>query len=85
MRLDKYLKVTRILKRRVIGKELAKNQRIMINGKVAKPSSELKINDEIEVVFGKRHLIVKVLKIQAYSKKDEADMMYEVLNEFVEA
>lgn len=85
MRLDKYLKVTRILKRRVIGKELAKNQRIMINGKVAKPSSELKINDEIEVVFGKRHLIVKVLKIQAYSKKDEADMMYEVLNEFVES
>ncbi|MEA5017118.1 MAG: S4 domain-containing protein [Erysipelotrichaceae bacterium] len=84
MRLDKYLKVTRILKRRVIGKELAKNQRIMINGKVAKPSSELKVNDEVEVVFGKRHLLVKVLKVQSYSKKDEADMMYEVLNEFVE-
>ena len=51
MRLDKYLKVTRILKRREVGKELAKNQRVLINGKIAKPSSEIKINDEIEVIL----------------------------------
>ncbi len=84
MRLDKYLKVTRILKRREVGKELAKNQRVLINGKIAKPSSDVKINDEIEVIFGNRHLLVRVLKIQDYTKKAEADMMYEVVNEFSE-
>ena len=84
MRIDKYLKVTRILKRRETGKELAKNQRILINGKVAKPSSEIKVNDEIEVIFGRRHLMVKVLKIQNFSKKADADMMYEVIKEYNE-
>ena len=84
MRLDKYLKVTRILKRREVAKELAKNQRILINGKFAKPSTEIKIKDEIEVIFGQRHLLIRVLKIQAYTKKAEADTMYEVINEYSE-
>lgn len=84
MRLDKYLKVTRILKRRTVGKELAKNQRILINERVAKPATEINVNDIIEVVFGNRHLKIKVLDVQQYSKKEDANMLYEVIEEFTQ-
>ncbi|MEA5026878.1 hypothetical protein SDC9_105060 [bioreactor metagenome] len=84
MRLDKYLKVTRILKRRSVGKELALNQRILINGRTAKPAAEVKVDDIIEVIFGNRHLKVHVLKVQQYSKKEDAEMLYEVMEEFCE-
>lgn len=84
MRLDKYLKVTRILKRRTVGKELAKNQRILINERVAKPATEINVNDIIEVIFGNRHLKIKVLDVQQYSKKEDANMLYEVIEEFTQ-
>jgi Ribosome-associated heat shock protein implicated in the recycling of the 50S subunit (S4 paralog) len=84
MRLDKYLKVSRILKRRTISKELALNNRVSINNKPAKPSAEVRINDEIEIIFGRRHLTVRVLSIEQIMKKNEATTMYEVIDEKVD-
>ena len=84
MRLDKYLKVARILKRRTISKELAANERVIVNGKVAKPSYEVKLNDEIEVIFGRRHLKVKVLAIKEVVRKNDADILYEVIDEWMD-
>ena len=84
MRLDKYLKVSRILKRRTISKELAANERVIVNGKVAKPSYEVKLNDEIEVIFGRRHLKVKVLAIKEVVRKNDAYILYEVIDEWMD-
>ena len=84
MRLDKYLKVARILKRRTISKELAANERVIVNGKTAKPSYEVKLNDEIEVIFGRRHLKVKVLAIKEVVRKNDADILYEVIDEWMD-
>ena len=81
MRLDKYLKVARILKRRTVSKELAANQRVTINGKVAKPSTEVRLGDEIEVTYGERILKVRVLAIADNVRKNEASSMYEILEE----
>ena len=81
MRLDKYLKVARILKRRTVSKELAANQRVTINGKVAKPSTEVRLGDEIEVTYGERILKVRVLAIAENVRKNEASSMYEILEE----
>ena len=81
MRLDKYLKVARILKRRTVSKELAANQRVTINGKIAKPSTEVKLGDEIEVTYGERVLKVRVLAIADNVRKNEASSMYEILED----
>lgn len=81
MRIDKYLKVARILKRREIAKQLALNERLFINNKLAKASSEVKINDEIRIVFGHREIEVRVLEIKEHASKQEAFLMYEVMSE----
>lgn len=60
MRLDKYLKVSRIIKRRTVAKELADDDRVFINGKKAKPSSEVSLEDEIEIRFEHRHIKIEV-------------------------
>ena len=62
MRLDKYLKVSRIIKRRPVAKEVADKGRIKVNGVLAKSSTDLKVNDEVEVRFGNKLLTVKVLE-----------------------
>ena len=82
MRLDKYLKVARILKRRTISKELAENSRVLVNGKVAKPAKEINIGDVIEIVYGNRVLKVKVKDIKDVVKKNDATVLYEVLDEY---
>ena len=82
MRLDKYLKVARILKRRTISKELAENSRVLVNGKVAKPAKEVNIDDVIEIVYGNRVLKVKVKDIKDVVKKNDATVLYEVLDEY---
>lgn len=82
MRLDKYLKVARILKRRTISKELAENSRVLVNGKVAKPAKEVNIGDVIEIVYGNRALKVKVKDIKDVVKKNDATVLYEVLDEY---
>ena len=76
MRLDKYLKVSRLIKRRTVAKEISDQGRISINGKVAKSSSDVSTNDELEIRFGNKTLTVKVLKIVETTKKDEAADMY---------
>ena len=81
MRLDKYLKVARILKRRTVSKELAENERVTINGRIAKPSTEVKVGDEITVTFGQRVLTVRVLDIKDVVKKNEAGLLYEIIDE----
>ena len=81
MRIDKYLKVARILKRREIGKQLALNERLFINGKAAKPSSEVKSGDEVRIVFGHREILIRVLEVRDSASKEQAFGMYEVLEE----
>lgn len=84
MRIDKYLKTARILKRRTTAKDLADGQRVYINGRIAKPASEVKVGDIVHVTFGVRHLEIKVLDITEYHKKEQASMMYEVIKEYKE-
>lgn len=84
MRIDKYLKVARILKRREIGKQLALNERLFINGKAAKPSSEVKVGDEIRIIFGHRQISLRVLEVRESASKEQAFSMYEVLEEIKE-
>ena len=59
MRIDKYLKVSRIIKRRAVAKELGDNDRLKVNGKLAKPSTEIEVGDIIEITFGHRQLTVR--------------------------
>ncbi len=81
MRIDKYLKCSRILKRRTVSKELALNQRIEINGKVVKPSHEVNVGDIVGVTFGNRKMEVRVLSVQEVKRKAEASDMYEIVSE----
>lgn len=81
MRIDKYLKVARVLKRRAVGKELADNQRLFINGRPAKAAAEVKVNDEIAIAFGHRTIKIRVLEIREQASKQDALAMYEVLAE----
>ncbi|MGT2930426.1 RNA-binding S4 domain-containing protein [Streptococcus dentasini] len=81
MRLDKYLKVSRIIKRRPVAKEVADKGRIKVNGVLAKSSTDLKINDDIEIRFGNKLLTVRVLEMKDSTKKDDAESMYEIISE----
>ncbi len=79
MRLDRYLKVSRLIKRRSVAKEVADGGRILINGKTAKPSSEVKIGDELELHLGRNTIGVKVLLLNECANLQDAEDMYEVL------
>lgn len=79
MRLDKYLKVSRLIKRRTVANEACDAEKITVNGKVARASYEVKLNDVIEINIGKTPLRVKVLKIAEVVGKDGASDLYEVL------
>ncbi len=79
MRLDKYLKVSRIIKRRTVANEACDGGRVVINGRPAKASADVKPGDIIEVAFGSNTLKVKVLSVAETVKKDDASGMYEVL------
>lgn len=81
MRLDKFLKVSRIIKRRSVAKEIADKGRIMINGKVAKSSSDVATNDELVIKFGNKTLTVKVDALLETTKKDDAQRMYTIVKE----
>ncbi|MCR5796071.1 MAG: RNA-binding S4 domain-containing protein [Solobacterium sp.] len=81
MRIDKYLKVSRILKRRAVSKELALNRRIEINGKTVKPSHEVNAGDIISVTYGTRKITVRVLTVQEAKRKKDAADMYELISE----
>ncbi len=79
MRIDKYLKVTRIVKRRTVAKEMVSAKRVEINGRIAKSSTSVQVDDEITVHFGNRDLKVKILKILEHCNKEDTPTMYEVL------
>ena len=79
MRLDKYLKLTRIIKRRTVAKDAGESGIVSINGKVAKPSTQVKIGDIIEIQFPQSSYKVKVVDIKEHVKKEDAISMYEVL------
>ena len=79
MRLDKFLKVSRIIKRRTVANEACDAGRVKINDKVAKASSEVKVGDVIEVQFGSRPVRAQVLNIQETTKKDEAAELFRYL------
>ncbi|WP_105096814.1 RNA-binding S4 domain-containing protein [Streptococcus suis] len=81
MRLDKYLKVSRIIKRRTVTKEVADKGRIKVNGILAKSSTDLKVNDQVEIQFGNKLLTVKVLEMKDSTKKEDALKMYEIISE----
>ncbi|WP_311487084.1 RNA-binding S4 domain-containing protein [uncultured Anaerococcus sp.] len=80
MRVDKFLKNSRIIKRRQVAKEACENERVRINDKVAKPGSEVEKGDIIEITFGKSVLKVRVLDLIEGAKKTTADGMYEVID-----
>ncbi len=81
MRLDKFLKVSRLIKRRTVANEACDSERISVNGKNAKASYDVKIGDKITVAFGNRSVTVRVLEIKDTTKKSEASGMYEIISE----
>lgn len=81
MRLDKFLKVSRLVKRRTVAKEVCDKGRISINGQVAKAGTNVKSGDQLAIQFGQKLVTVKVNEIKERVKKEEAEAMYTVLRE----
>ena len=81
MRLDKYLKVSRVIKRRTVANEACDNGHISVNGKVAKASYDLKVDDVVEVTFGERTVKFRVLDIREHVAKSDAAAMYEIIDQ----
>lgn len=81
MRLDKFLKVSRLIKRRTLAKEVADQGRILVNDQKAKASSVIKIGDKLTIRFGQRIVTVSVDRLQETTKKDEAATMYTIIND----
>jgi len=79
MRLDKYLKVSRLIKRRTIANEACDAGRVLINGKPAKASTSVKVDDVIEIGFGSKTVKVQVLDVQETTRKDDAKELYKYL------
>lgn len=80
MRLDKYLKVSRIIKRRQVANEACDNAHVTVNGRPAKASYDVKMGDVIEITFGQRTLKIRVLDVKEHVLKDEAALLYEVIS-----
>lgn len=81
MRIDKFLKVSRLIKRRSIAKEVADKGRIQLNGKIAKSGTTVKVGDELQIQFGNRTVNVRVEKLQESTKKEDASSMYTLLSD----
>lgn len=79
MRLDKYLKVSRLIKRRTVANEACDSGRVSVNGKIARASYDIKAGDEITITFGAKPLSVRVLEVKDTAFKDTARTMYEVI------
>ena len=79
MRLDKYLKLTRIIKRRTVANDACDNAHVSVNNRAAKASYDVKIGDLIEISFGERTLKIKVTDIKEHVAKNEATLMYEAV------
>jgi len=79
MRLDKYLKVSRIIKRRTIANEVCDAKHVLVNGKPARASYEVKIDDIIEVSIGSNKLKVQVLAVSEYATKESASLLFKII------
>lgn len=79
MRLDKFLKVSRLIKRRTVANEACDAGRVMVNGKQAKSSTAVKVGDEIEILFGQKSVKVRVLNLLDTTKKEQAKDLFEYL------
>ncbi len=81
MRIDKYLKVCRLIKRRTMANQACTADRILVNGKPAKPSKDIKEGDTVTVCYGNKTITVRVLNTNEKARKEEAAAMYEVIDE----
>lgn len=81
MRLDKFLKVSRIIKRRTVAKEVADNERIKINNRIAKSSTKLEVDDIVTISFGNKILTIQVLELRDSTKKEDAQNMFKIIKE----
>ena len=81
MRLDKYLKVSRLIKRRTVAKEVADKGRILLNGQVAKSSSTVKVGDQLTIQFGNKVVTVRVEALLDSTRKEDAKEMFTILEE----
>ena len=81
MRLDKFLKVSRIIKRRTVSNEACDSDRVIINGRMAKASTHVKVGDIVEIKFGEKTVKFEVLSVEEVIKKEDTSMMYRVLND----
>jgi ribosomal 50S subunit-recycling heat shock protein len=81
MRLDKFLKVSRLIKRRTVAKDVSDQGRVLLNGKEAKPSSVIKIGDVLDIQFGQRTLTVQVERLTESNRKEDILGLYTVLKE----
>ena len=81
MRLDKYLKVSRLVKRRTLAKEISDQGRITVNGSVAKAGTDVKVDDELVIRFGKKIITIKVTGLSEHATKENAKGMFELLKE----
>ena len=84
MRLDKWLKVSRLIKRRTVANEACDNERISVNGRVVKASYDVKEGDRLEIRFGAKTLRARVDSVQEFAKKEQAAEMYTLLSDPVE-
>lgn len=81
MRLDKFLKVSRLIKRRTLAKEVADQGRILVNGLAAKASTNVKVGDELTIRFGQKVVTVQIDDLQESTKKEDATNLYSVIKE----
>jgi len=79
LRLDKYLKVSRLIKRRTVANEACEQGRVLLNDKVAKPSADVRIGDVLVIKFGEKELKVRVTAVAEHVKKDDASSMFEAI------
>lgn len=79
MRIDKFLKVSRIIKRRTVANEACDSSHIVVNGRVVKASYDVKPNDIVEITFGEKTLKIRVLEVRDVIKKNDASDLYEVI------
>ena len=79
MRLDKYLKISRLIKRRTVACEACEQGKVTLNGKVAKPSADVKAGDEIAVTFGEKTVQVRVVQVKEHALKADASDLYTIL------
>ncbi|OAB42728.1 RNA-binding S4 domain-containing protein [Paenibacillus glacialis] len=81
MRIDKFLKVSRLIKRRTVAKDISDQGRVLINGRESKPSSAVKVGDEITVQFGQKLVTVRVERLAESTRKEEATSLYTLVKE----